>query len=159
MGFLAWRVFVGEPAQVPQVRDCVREALGSWCPRVAEAETVACELAANAVQYTPSGRPGGKFAVGIDREAARVVLRVHDAGGETVPHIVSTPTPRHDDEPEMDLADHGRGLLLVDTLSDAWGYADTPSGRSVWAAFATPNGSTGTRDATAPAQPAKGRNR
>lgn len=158
MGFLAWWLFVGEPAQVRQVRDCVRETLGGWCPRVADAEAVACELAVNAVQYTPSGQPGGKFAVGIDREPASVVLRVRDAGGETVPHIVSTPAPGRGDEPEMHLTDHGRGLLLVDALSDAWGYVDIPSGRSVWAAFTTPDGSHDTRDATAPAQPEKDRN-
>ena len=41
------------------------------------------------------------------------------------------PDPRPEDV--ADLTESGRGLLLVDALADAWGWAPRPdSGKDVW---------------------------
>ncbi len=69
------------------------------CPAKDDVLYVACELAANAVQYTRTGR-GGWFGVEVivhDHKAIRVA--VADGGGPGTPRIV--------DEPDCE---HGRGL-------------------------------------------------
>jgi hypothetical protein len=35
-------------------------------------------------------------------------------------------------------ANHGRGLVLVDALADAWGYRAAHGGKVVWCELATP---------------------
>lgn len=48
-------------------------------------------------------------------------IEVHDA----YPLVLVQRAPSEDDE-------HGRGLLVVDALSDRWGYASTADGKCVW---------------------------
>jgi len=36
-----------------------------------------------------------------------------------------------------DLSEHGRGLLLVASLADGWGWQGTPHGKRVWFRIAT----------------------
>jgi anti-sigma regulatory factor (Ser/Thr protein kinase) len=77
------------------------------------AESAIAELLANAVRHSRSGQPGGTVTVIIVGSADGVTVHVHDhgaAGG-------AVPRPRD----AGDEAESGRGLRIVDKLSDAWG--------------------------------------
>ncbi|MEU9167234.1 ATP-binding protein [Streptomyces sp. NPDC048420] len=82
---------------------------------------VVAELAANAVRH---GRVRGRgFRVRLVLREDRVRVEVMDARGERLP------VPAH--EPD----EGGRGLLLVDALSEEWGVEPRPDGvyKTVWA--------------------------
>jgi anti-sigma regulatory factor (Ser/Thr protein kinase) len=82
------------------------------------------ELFANAIAYTSSGRPGGAVTVAIRIAGdGAAVVTVLDEGSPEAPLL---PVPAGG------LAEHGRGLVLVDALTDGWGTAPDPGGRSVW---------------------------
>ncbi len=75
------------------------------------------ELSTNALVHGDSG-----FYITVDRADHAVVISVSDRGGGTP--VLHSPGPT---EP------HGRGLRIVDALSDAWGIATTCSdGKTVW---------------------------
>lgn len=115
------RSFPGEACQVSEMRRWLRSFLPE-CPAKDDVLNVACELAANAVQHTRTGR-GGWFGVDVivrDHEVIRVA--VADGGGPGVPRIV--------DEPDYV---HGRGLRVVRALSACDGYSGGEDGRQVWA--------------------------
>jgi hypothetical protein len=71
-------------------------------------------------RWTP-GTPPIRFWLCSDRQ--RVMAAVWDASHHR-------PTRAAPDDPE---ADHGRGLLLVETLSEKWGVQTRGSGKVVWA--------------------------
>ncbi|MGW0947211.1 ATP-binding protein [Streptomyces sp. NPDC002623] len=110
-----------EPESVPVARRLVRDALSRWqLPRLVEAaELVVSELAANTVNHARAdcmrvtvcrvGADRVRVAV-IDRSRAMPVLA--DAGDDT---------------------EHGRGLALVDAVSQQWGYDTFRWGKRVWA--------------------------
>ncbi len=82
------------------------------------------ELVANACEHTASGT-GGQVTVVVS--ATRDVLRITvlDQGGTLGKPCVRT-----------DLcAEDGRGLLLVEALSTAWGCHPALNGTAVWAEF------------------------
>lgn len=89
---------------------------------VEDARLVASELATNAVRHAPS-----VFTIMLEIGEALVVLTVGDASRRAPLRAVG------------DLMDvGGRGLVLVEHLSDAWGVNAGPDGgKSVWASFAT----------------------
>ncbi|WP_425578040.1 ATP-binding protein [Streptomyces glaucus] len=129
------------PASVGPARRHVRGLLTAWgvpgdtCDN---AVLILSELVTNALTHAAGDR---------------VVLRLHTAGdrlrieveqqnrGPTLPELRQ---PGCDDQ-------SGRGLLLVETLSSAWGTVDTPhgSGRTVWAEL--PAGPRGAEPAAPPA--------
>ncbi|MGW2821678.1 ATP-binding protein [Streptomyces sp. NPDC001443] len=92
-------------------------------------ELVAGELAANAVTH---GRvPGRDAELRLSRcDGDRVRVEVADTLGERLPRR----------EPAGPDAEHGRGLILVATLSETWGVAPRPGGpgKTVWAVIVTP---------------------
>ena len=90
------------------------------------------ELVTNAFVHT-----GTSFAVTIDRRDDLVYVEVTDAGS-------GLPTRRSPGETES----HGRGLAIVEELSDQWGTIHTAGevGKAVWFTLNLPLGS-GTSDA------------
>lgn len=102
----ASRQFVGEA--VTDLPDEVREA----------AILMISELATNAIVHAATG-----FEVAIDRSAEWLRIAVTDVGGGD-PELQS-PSPS---DP------HGRGLQIVQELSDEWGMIDNEdhSGKTVW---------------------------
>lgn len=71
------------------------------------------ELAANSSQHSDSGKPGGMITVTVTVTPEKVVAEVADDGGDSEPVLR---------EADDDQAERGRGLRLVEELSDAWGY-------------------------------------
>ncbi|MFF4954595.1 ATP-binding protein [Streptomyces chattanoogensis] len=114
---------------VADARSFTRTTLEGWrmCPGVAEdATTVVSELVTNALRHGTAD--GGHHGVhpawlALTRQDASVLCAVSDAG-------TSAPVVRPHDE----LAESGRGLHIVDLLSDSWGWTPPDRlGKTVWA--------------------------
>lgn len=123
------RRFPGLPSQVKHARRFVARCLSSF----SEADTailLTSEVVTNAVVHSASGRPGGKFDIAVIVAGGNVRVEVGDAGSGSVP----VPQERA----AYDIADHGRGLDLVEALSTRWGTTDRDHGRVVWFELRTP---------------------
>lgn len=109
-----------EPEFVAKARTMVRETLDGWglCAEIGDTELIVSELYTNAVVY------GGPRIVLTLRLAGPVL------GGAITDH--GTDTPRL--APACELAEHGRGLAIVDALAERWGIDPLPdgAGKTVW---------------------------
>jgi anti-sigma regulatory factor (Ser/Thr protein kinase) len=113
------RVALGGAGAVRGVRRFVRSVLAALGSRVdlGDVAVMVSEVATNAYRYSASGKPGGGVRVAVLGAAGRVRVEIQDDGGAvTVPAIPAEAGVR------------GRGLLLVQELSDAWGYRVDESG-------------------------------
>ncbi|MFF9061258.1 ATP-binding protein [Streptomyces sp. NPDC101213] len=104
---------------VPETRRALRELLRHWGrPGQSEtAELLTSELVTNALVHT-------------DRDA--VLTATVGPGGlrvEVRDFAAGRPRPRRRDADE---ATHGRGLVLVQSLADAWGVRTHSIGKAVW---------------------------
>ncbi|WP_051712526.1 ATP-binding protein [Spirillospora albida] len=123
---MRWRrVFSGRADQVRSARDFAT-LLFSGTGREDDVATVVAELAANAVRHSRSGLQHGWF--GLEITLARVAyIAVTDQGGGSVP-LVRTECAADE------LAESGRGLLMVSQLALATGIHGSPRmGFTVWA--------------------------
>jgi anti-sigma regulatory factor (Ser/Thr protein kinase) len=104
---------------VPEVRRALRELLRHWgVPGVPDvAELLTSELVTNALIHTEHG------AV-ITATMTPRTLRV-----EVRDFATDLPTPY---APAVDDGTHGRGLVLVQALADAWGVLTHGVGKVVW---------------------------
>ncbi|WP_169807986.1 ATP-binding protein [Actinomadura hibisca] len=99
------------------VRDCAAACLGNSSPLVDDMETMASEVLTNAVRYTASGQANGSIAVLVQASAGRLRVTVRDDGhATTLPRV----GPVHLE------AGSGRGLLIVEALSNDWGVEIGP---------------------------------
>ncbi|HET9654616.1 MAG TPA: ATP-binding protein [Kineosporiaceae bacterium] len=120
------------PAAVALARHRVRgelAAVGLSRTLLDDIEVVVSELLGNAVRHA---RPiaGGALLVGWRVENDRVTLKVTDGGAPG-----SRPAPRSGDL----LAEAGRGLRIVEGLTDQWGVVDHVGDlRTVWALLTSP---------------------
>ncbi|GAA3726332.1 anti-sigma regulatory factor (Ser/Thr protein kinase) [Spinactinospora alkalitolerans] len=118
------REFAGEPDSVKAARDWLDKALsyvGVPDELVATSALLLSELATNAVLHTRSGE-GGTFEAHAFYRHGAVRVEVHDAGGDTVP-TPRTPGPE---------STTGRGLVLVEAFSNAWGTLPPESGTGLF---------------------------
>jgi anti-sigma regulatory factor (Ser/Thr protein kinase) len=116
-----------EPAAVPYARRCARRMLAAWKlgPVADDAELVLSELMTNAVQATPGTPPAAHVVLYLAADPGRLTLLVWDACPEP---------PRH--RPHDDDSADGRGLEIVQALTDRWGtWAPVKGGKVVWAWF------------------------
>ncbi|MGW1358278.1 ATP-binding protein [Streptomyces chartreusis] len=98
------------------------EQLRSWGLPLDPAAHIVAELAANAA--THSRVPGRDFRLTLYVIARTLRIEVTDTRGDRLPQL-EHPTPR---------SESGRGLVIVDALSDRWGTAPGPYPRkTVWA--------------------------
>ncbi|WP_327255587.1 ATP-binding protein [Streptomyces sp. NBC_01244] len=127
----AWRIALPHTtAAVPIARALVRTALADIdAPADSDtAELLTAELVANAVEHTPGDAP---IELVVELLANGCQVEVHD-GDPLPPADLSTPAPAPDDAHPDPWQEHGRGLLLIRTLSSACGHRATPHGKAVW---------------------------
>jgi anti-sigma regulatory factor (Ser/Thr protein kinase) len=113
------RKFPAVPESVPAARRFVRDTLSDQ-PRelVQAAELMTSELATNCIQHANTD-----FELAIDaREQIRVEVRDSHQGEPQV----QFPTPEDQS---------GRGLRIVEAMSDAWGVIPSSQGKTVWFAL------------------------
>ncbi|MGW6687103.1 ATP-binding protein [Streptomyces sp. NPDC054961] len=125
----AWRIALPHTtAAVPIARALVRTALADIEPSADSdtAELLTAELVANAVEHTTGTEP---IELVVELLANGCQVEVHDAD----PHAPGgLGVPRPDDAHPDPWQEHGRGLLLIRTLSSACGHRRTPHGKAVW---------------------------
>jgi len=119
------RTFRGQPSQVRKARSWITGLLPA-CGPLDDLLTFTSELATNAVTHTRSGEPGGWFTVEVTLSPSTARVVVGDQGSDEIP--ASSTGPADDTELES-----GRGLLLIATMSAAWGTAGDARARWLWA--------------------------
>lgn len=78
------------------------------------------ELVTNSVVHSKS-RDGGRVTLALADCHDRIHVDVVDEGGDFVPHV------------DLDgFAEGGRGLFLVEAISERWGVHTDDKGRTVW---------------------------
>ncbi|MGX1273692.1 SpoIIE family protein phosphatase [Streptomyces phaeoluteigriseus] len=124
---LQQHVAPGDPEALTQARHMIRAAVRAWDARERsdDVELVADELVTNALMHTEG--------------AAIVTLRLLNGGGRRLRVEVedsSSALPRRREAGDSGVS--GRGLLLVELLSDVWGVEARGGGKCVWSEFGAP---------------------
>ena len=112
---------------VPHARRCTRHTLATWqLDQIAnDIELVVSELVTNAIRATVEMQLAAHVVLYLAADPGRLTLLVWDACPEPP---VSQP---HEDD-----AAGGRGLEIVEALSDRWGsWTPVQGGKIVWAWF------------------------
>ena len=115
----AHRSFPHRPSSITQARRYVAANLDSLPQSIADSVLlIVSELATNAIRHAGTG-----FRVEIDLELDELCISVADSG-DGDPVIVSPPPTQPS----------GRGLQIVELLSDRWGIipATPKQGKKVW---------------------------
>jgi anti-sigma regulatory factor (Ser/Thr protein kinase) len=112
----------GSVGSVPRARAFVTGLLAREDPRGEAAQLLVSELVTNAVIHSDSRRPGGTVTVLVTEGEDGLQVQVIDEGSAH-----SVPVVRDDV-----LATQGRGLLLVQSLAEEWGYFRDSLGTTVW---------------------------
>ncbi|MET9362309.1 ATP-binding protein [Streptomyces sp. NPDC006632] len=129
-----WRIALPHTAAaVPIARALIRTALADIDAGVDDgaradsdtAELLTAELVANAVEHTAGEAP---IELVVELLASGCQVEVHD-GSPVPPGDLSGPEPGPHPDPWQE---HGRGLLLIRTLSSACGHRPTAHGKAVW---------------------------
>ncbi|MGL4174098.1 MAG: ATP-binding protein [Actinomycetota bacterium] len=109
-------------SQAPRsARHCIHDALGEVPEQLLRRIVlVTSELVTNSVRYAPGG-----LTVTLSESPTNWVVSVADSS-----HIV----PRF--EQQHALAEQGRGMVIVQRISEEVGWSKTPTGKVVWARFA-----------------------
>lgn len=126
-GRLQQHVAPGDPEALSGARHMIRAAVSAWGARdrADEIELVADELITNALMHTEgSAIVNLRVLTGPDR---RLRVEVEDS---------SSALPRRREAGESGVS--GRGLLLVDRLTDVWGVEARGGGKCVWCEFVVP---------------------
>lgn len=122
----SWRITLPHSAAaVPMARALIRTALAGLSPTTDRdtAELLTAELVANAVKHT---RPDVPIELVVELLRAGCRIEVHD--GDPGPPG-DLPAPGRLPDPWQE---HGRGLLLIRTLSADCGHRPTDQGKAVW---------------------------
>ncbi|MBC2903754.1 SpoIIE family protein phosphatase [Streptomyces cupreus] len=126
-GRLQQHVAPGDPDALTQARHMIRAAVRAWGSgeRADEIELVADELITNALMHTEgSAIVTLRVLTGTDR---RLRVEVEDS---------SSALPRRREAGDDGVS--GRGLLLVELLTDVWGVEARGGGKCVWCEFVVP---------------------
>lgn len=129
-----WRITLPHSAAaVPIARALIRTVLADLnAPADSDtAELLTAELVANAVEHTPGDEP---VELVVELLPTGCQVEVHD-GDPAPPGDLSRPEP--DDIPDP-WQEHGRGLLLIRTLSSSCGHRTTERGKAVWFTLPSP---------------------
>lgn len=130
----------GRISYCPCARAMTRAALGGN-PRITDAaELVVSELFSNGCRHTRSGSVNGTLDIGVSTLATGLTLvSVADEGTGPRPGLIDAPrVPRRDGRDLLNRCT-GRGLHLVASVADDWGYdPNDRGGTTVWAVFESP---------------------
>ncbi|MEV5977769.1 ATP-binding protein [Streptomyces sp. NPDC052114] len=124
----SWRIALPHTtAAVPIARALVRTALNDIesTADTDTAELLTAELVANAVEHTEGHDP---IELVIELLPTGCQVEVHDSN-PLPPGDLTDPDPADAPDPWQE---HGRGLLLIRTLSSSCGHRATDSGKAVW---------------------------
>ncbi|MCS0606141.1 SpoIIE family protein phosphatase [Streptomyces sp. LP11] len=126
-GRLQQHVAPGDPEALTHARHLIRAAVHSWgaAERADEVELVADELITNALLHTEGSAIVTLRA--LDAPERRLRVEVADS---------SSALPRRREAGEDGVS--GRGLLLVELLTDVWGVEARGGGKAVWCEFELP---------------------
>ncbi|MFI8091232.1 ATP-binding protein [Streptomyces sp. NPDC086080] len=120
------------PEGLARARSFTRDILGLWSlgHHCDDATLVMTELAVNAVTHAAPRCPGvPDIRLGFRLEPTHLLLTVSDPDDHP---------PVHAPGAGFDLEEHGRGLRIVEALSEAWGWNPVaPVGKTVWARLST----------------------
>ena len=125
-----------QPSAVPHARQCTRHTLATWhlSHVAADTELIVSELLTNAVRASPARTSA--IALYLAADTGRLYVLVYD----NCPHAPPRPAPADND------ADNGRGLSIVDMLSEQYGtviirnHAGQQHGKVIWSRIrATPS--------------------
>ena len=116
--FCRMRLTAG-PAAAGEARSQVREAIGAWDVPVDldVAVLLTSELVTNAITH----EAGLAITLAITCSCGQLRVDVHDSS-YSWPVVLEAPAD----------AEAGRGLMLVATLADEWGFYRTPAGKAVY---------------------------
>ncbi|MFI9612164.1 ATP-binding protein [Streptomyces sp. NPDC052023] len=123
----SWRIALPHSAAaVPVARALVRTALAELQHGADSdtAELLTAELVANAVEHTVGDAP---IELVVELLPTGCKVEVHDPD-PAPPGNLTRPADREPDPWQ----EHGRGLLLIRTLSASCGHRPTESGKAVW---------------------------
>lgn len=111
-----------DPLAARHARMFVATAVKNWglADLVERAELLTSEVVTNAVVHAYS-----PVHLVVQAHSSSVVVEVEDASAQT--HLV----PEGEEVLEAD----GRGMVLVDALSDRWGWWEVDGGKVVWFAL------------------------
>jgi anti-sigma regulatory factor (Ser/Thr protein kinase) len=122
------------PRSAAAARRLTRETLRKWglSSLADDAELIVGELVANAV--THGARPGGGREPGGENLRLRLRLRLRRGFGEVICAVID-PSDTVPVVKAPGCSEHsGRGLQIVDALSEVWGWSPIPGrGKAVWA--------------------------
>ncbi|MEV3858599.1 ATP-binding protein [Streptomyces sp. NPDC050095] len=125
----SWRIALPHTAAaVPVARALVRTALAEIESPAADtdtAELLTAELVANAVEHTTGDAP---IELVVELLETGCQVEVHDPD-PAPPADLTNPDDAAEPDPWQE---HGRGLLLIRTLSASCGHRPTESGKAVW---------------------------
>ncbi|MFI1359055.1 ATP-binding protein [Streptomyces sp. NPDC020898] len=124
----SWRIALPHTAAaVPVARALVRTALADLEHAAADSDTaelLTAELVANAVEHTSGDAP---IELVVELLPTSCQVEVHDPD-PAPPGNLTRPVSEEPDPWQ----EHGRGLLLIRTLSSSCGHRPTDSGKAVW---------------------------
>lgn len=116
-GRAAFELAIGASAiAVGQARGALHRRLEQWqCGNVEDVTLVFSELATNAFRHA-----GSSSTAMITHGDDEIRLAVNDTS-HSIPHLVPASS-----------SPGGYGLVIVDRVSDRWGWDQTASGKTVW---------------------------
>jgi anti-sigma regulatory factor (Ser/Thr protein kinase) len=119
VGHACSRIYLPIPESVPAARHFVVDVLRSWGNEdlTADAALIISELATNALSHAMS-----PFRAVLDRRGGGLRIGVEDA--------TDIPLERRNTDAEDT---SGRGVAIIEALSERWGYSAVPGGKVVWA--------------------------
>ncbi|GGY35577.1 hypothetical protein GCM10010384_48450 [Streptomyces djakartensis] len=110
-----------------RVRSFTRDTLHDWSldHRCDDTALVVTELTANAATHAAPGEAGvPEILLGFLLDPTHVLVTVSDPDDH--PPVYASA--------DSGLEEHGRGLRIVDTLAEEWGWVlRSPAGKTVWA--------------------------
>jgi anti-sigma regulatory factor (Ser/Thr protein kinase) len=112
-----------DPLAPRQARAFVATAVKAWglADLVERAELLTSEVVTNAILHAHN-----PVRLVVEVQSSSVVVEVQDATAQTQVVV---------EDEEVAEADHGRGMVLVDALSDRWGWWKADGGKVVWFAL------------------------